>query len=140
MTSLAFSPKAAIRFGVCVISTVFVPARGVLAVSDYKAGKVVATAPIGMGVDGSGYDAATGDVFTSNGEGTLTVIHEDSPDKYHVVQNLQTTPGSRNMGLDPTTHKIFVVTAKFGPPAAGARRGAVLPDSFGLLVVERPGG
>ena len=113
---------------------------GVLAVSDYKAGKVVATAPIGMGVDGSGYDAATGDVFTSNGEGTLTVIHEDSPDKYHVVQNLQTTPGSRNMGLDPTTHKIFVVTAKFGPPATGARRGAVLPDSFGLLVVERPGG
>jgi DNA-binding beta-propeller fold protein YncE len=113
---------------------------GVLAVSDYKAGKVVATAPIGMGVDGSGYDPATGDVFTSNGEGTLTVIHEDSPDKYHVVQNLTTSPGSRNMGVDPTTHKVFVVTAKFGQPAAGARRGAVLPDSFGLFVVERRGG
>jgi len=113
---------------------------GVLAVSDYKAGKVVATAAIGMGVDGSGYDPATGDVFTSNGEGTLTVIHEDSPDQYHVVQNLATSPGSRNMGLDPVTHKIFVVTAKFGPPAAGARRGPVLPESFGLLVVERSGG
>jgi hypothetical protein len=113
---------------------------GVLAVSDYKAGKIVATAPIGMGVDGSGYDPATGDVFTSNGEGTLTVIHEDSPDKYHVVQNLATAPGSRNMGLDPTTHKIFVVTAKFGPPAPGARRGTVLPDSFGLFVVQRSGG
>jgi len=107
---------------------------------DYKSGKVVATAPIEMGVDGSGYDPATGDVFTSNGEGTLTVIHEDSPDRYTVVQNLATSPGSRNMGLDPTTHTIFVVTAKFGPPAAGARRGAVLPDSFGLLVIQRSGG
>ena len=117
---------------------------GVLAVSDYKAGKVVATAPIGMGVDGAGYDAASGDVFTANGEGTLTVIHEDSPDKYTVVQNLATSPGSRNMGLDPTTHKIFVVTAKFGPPPAGAppgrARGAVLPDSFGLFVIARSGG
>jgi DNA-binding beta-propeller fold protein YncE len=112
---------------------------GVLAVSDYKAGKVVATAPIGMGVDGAGFDPATGDVFTANGEGTLTVIHEDSPDNYTVVQNLTTSPGSRNMGLDPTTHKIFVVTAKFGPPAAGARRGAVLPDSFGLFVIQRSG-
>jgi len=116
---------------------------GVLAVSDYKAGKVVATAPIGMGVDGAGFDPATGDVFTANGEGTLTVIHEDSPDKYTVVQNLTTTPGSRNMGLDPTNHRVFVVTAKFGPPAAGAppgRRGPVLPDSFGLFVVQRSGG
>jgi DNA-binding beta-propeller fold protein YncE len=109
---------------------------GVLAVSDYKAGKVVATAPIGMGVDGAGYDPATGDVFTSNGEGTLTVIHEVTPDKYTVVQTLPTSPGSRNMGLDPATHKIFVVTAKFAAPAPGARRGAVLPDSFGLFVVQ----
>jgi DNA-binding beta-propeller fold protein YncE len=115
----------------------------VLAVSDYKAGKVVATAPIGMGVDGAAFDPATGDVFTANGEGTLTVIHEDSPDKYTVVQNLTTSPGSRNMGLDPATHKIYVVTAKFGPPPAGAppgrARGAVLPDSFGLFIIERSG-
>lgn len=116
---------------------------GVLAVSDYKAGKIVATLPIGMGVDGAGFDPSTGDVFTANGEGTLTVIHEDSPDKYTVVQNLTTTPGSRNMGLDATNHRIFVVTAKFGPPPEGAppgRRGAVLPDSFGLFVIQRPGG
>jgi DNA-binding beta-propeller fold protein YncE len=116
---------------------------GVLAVSDYKAGKVVATAPIGMGVDGAGFDPKTGDVFAANGEGTLTVVHQDSPDQYHVVQNLTTTPGSRNMGLDPTSHRIFVVTAKFAPPPAGTppgRRGAILPDTFGLLVVERGGG
>src|SRR6266850_1319881 len=64
---------------------------GVMAVSDYRAGKVVATAPIGMGVDGAAYDAASGDVFASNADGTLTVIHQDGPDQYHVTQTI-TTP------------------------------------------------
>lgn len=112
---------------------------GVMAVSDYKNGKIVATTPIGSGTDGAGFDPSTGNVFTANGEGSLTVIHEDSPDKYTVVQTLQTAPGSRNMGLDPKTHQIFVATAKFGPPAAGAppgRRGPLVPDSFGLFVVS----
>ena len=72
---------------------------GVMAVSDYQAGKVVATVPIGAGVDGAGFDAASGDAFASNADGTLTVIHQDAPDKYHVVENLQTPRGSRNMGL-----------------------------------------
>jgi hypothetical protein len=110
----------------------------VMAVSDYQAGKVVATVPIGAGVDGAGYDPASGDAFASNGEGTLTVIHQDAPDKYSVVQTLQTQPGSRNMGLDPTTHKIFLAAAKFGPaPATGRGRGPVEPGSFSLLVVEK---
>jgi len=85
---------------------------GVMVISDYQAGKVVATAPIGMGVDGAGYDPATGDVFASCGDGTLTVIHQDSPDSYRVVQNLPTIKGARNMGLDPTTHRLFVVGSK----------------------------
>ena len=106
--------------------------------SDYQAGKVVATAPIGMGVDGAAYDAASGDVFASNADGTLTVIHQDKPDEYHVVQTLQTPQGSRNMGLDPANHRIFVASAKFGPPPAGGRgRGPVLPGSFTLMVIER---
>jgi DNA-binding beta-propeller fold protein YncE len=116
---------------------------GVLAISDYAAGKVVASEPIGMGVDGAGFDPATGDVFTSNGEGTLTVIHEDAPDRYRVVQTLETAPGSRNMGLDAIHHRVFVVSAKFGPPPEGGgarRRGAVLPDTFSLLVIARPPG
>src|SRR5262249_28332147 len=108
------------------------------AVSDYQAGKVVATAPIGTGVDGTGYDPASGDVFASNAEGTLTVIHQDSPDKYTVTQTLQTQPGSRNMGLDPTTHKIFLAAAKFDPPPAGGRgRGPMQAGSFALLVVGK---
>ena len=111
---------------------------GVMAVSDYQAGKVVATAPIGSGVDGAGYDPTTRDVFASNGEGTLTVIHQDSPDKYTVTQTLQTQPGSRNMGLDPTTHKIYLAAAKFGPaPASGRGRGPMEAGSFGLLVVGK---
>jgi len=110
---------------------------GVLAVSDYQAGKVVATAPIGTGVDGAGYDPATRDAFASNADGTLTVIHQDSPDEYTVTQTLQTQPGSRNMGLDPTTHKIFLAAAKFGPPPASGRgRGPMEPGSFSLRVVE----
>src|ERR1017187_8144945 len=97
---------------------------GVMAVSDYQGGKVVATLPIGTGVDGSGYDAASGNAFASNADGTLTVIHQDSPDQYHVVENVQTPQGSRNMGLESNNHRVFVVSAKFGP-AAGGRRGAV---------------
>ena len=59
---------------------------GVMAISDYQSGKVVSTVPIGQGVDGAAYDSATGDAFASNADGTLTVIHQDDPDTYHVVR------------------------------------------------------
>ena len=111
---------------------------GSMAVSDYQAGKVVATVPIGKGVDGAGFDAASGDAFASNADGTLTVIHHDTPDQYHVVENLPTAQGARNMGLDPTNHRIFIVSGKFGPaPAGGRGRGPVLPGSFAVMVIER---
>src|SRR5262249_37070310 len=118
---------------------------GVLAVSDYQARKTITTLPIGMGVDGAGYDPATGDVFATNADGTLSVIHQDSPDKYRVVENVATPIGSRNMGLDPTTHRIYVAAATFetpAPPPGGAPRGrggrpSVVPGSFKLLVIGR---
>jgi DNA-binding beta-propeller fold protein YncE len=110
---------------------------GLMAVSDYQAGKVVATVLIGKGVDGAGYDAASGDAFASNADGTLTVIHQDAPDQYHVVENVPTPQGARNLGLDPTNHRVFIVSAKFGPIPAGARRGPVLPGSFTLMTIER---
>jgi outer membrane protein assembly factor BamB len=111
---------------------------GVMAVSDYQAGKVVATVPIGTGVDGTGFDPASNDAFASNADGTMTIIHQDSPDQYRVTQTLQTAEAARNMGLDPTNHRVFLVAAKFGPaPAGGRGRGAVLPGSFALMVVER---
>ena len=103
---------------------------GVMAVSDYEAGRVVATVPIGTGVDGAGFDAASGNAFASNADGTLTVIHQDSPDAYTVIQTLPTAVGSRNMGLDPSTHRVFLVSAKFGPaPAGGRGRAPVLPGT-----------
>ena len=108
---------------------------GVMAVSDYRAGKLVTTVPIGTGVDGAGFDAASGNAFASNADGTLTVIHQDSPDQYHVAETLQTPQGSRNMGLDPTNHRLFVASAKFGPTGKG--RAPVLPGSFTLMVIER---
>ena len=70
-------------------------------------------------------------------DGTLTVIHQDTPDQYKVTETVPTPPGSRNMGLDPTNHRIFVVAAKFGPASAGSKRGTVLPGTFSLLVIER---
>jgi hypothetical protein len=116
---------------------------GLMAVSDYDAGRVVATAPIGAGVDGAAFDADAGDVFTSNADGTLSVIHQDGPDQYHVVENVQTAPGARNMGLDPITRRLYIVTARFGPaptevtPANPRRRPPVIPGSFMMMVVER---
>ena len=111
---------------------------GVMAISDYQAAKVVATVPIGMGVDGAAFDAASADAFASNADGTLTVIHQDTPDQYHVVESVQTAQAARNMGLDPTNHRLFLVSAMFGPaPAGGRGRGPVLPGSFTLMVVER---
>jgi hypothetical protein len=103
---------------------------------------MVTTVPIGQGVDGAGYDASSGDVFASNLDGTLTVIHQDTADSDRVVQTVATGPAARNMGLDPVTHRIFLASAKFGPvPPATATaprpRATVLPGSFVLLVVER---
>lgn len=111
---------------------------GVMAVSDYRAGKVVATAPIGAGVDGAGFDPASGDAFASGVDGTLTVIHQDTPDSYRVVQTLETMKGSRNMGLDTLTHAIFLSAAKFEPQPSGTRgRPKIVGDSYALLEVER---
>jgi outer membrane protein assembly factor BamB len=114
---------------------------GVAAVSDITTGKVVATLPIGAGVDGAAFDPATGDAFFSCADGTLTVIHQDSPDKYHVAQTVQTVTGGRNMGLNPVTHRVYVVSAKYGPVPDSSRsnprrRPPVLPGSFSIMVIE----
>jgi hypothetical protein len=107
---------------------------GVMAISDYQAGKVITTVPIGSGVDGGGYDSSSRNAFTSNGDGTLTVIRQDSPNEYRVLETVTTAPGSRNMGL--ANHRIYLPSAKFGPPPASGRRPPVVPGTFALLVVE----
>lgn len=108
-----------------------------MAVINADTGKLIATPVIGEGVDANGFDPATNFAFASNGEGTLTVVHEDSPDKFTIVENLPTKRSARTMGLDPKTHNIYLPAADFDPPAPGERRGKMKPGSFVLLVVTR---
>jgi outer membrane protein assembly factor BamB len=111
---------------------------GVMAVSDYRNGQILTTLPIGQGVDGAAYDPRSRDAFASNADGTLTVIHQDTPDTYHVVETVRTQQASRNMGLDSTTHKLFLAAARFGPPPGNGRgRPPVIGETFSLLVIER---
>jgi hypothetical protein len=105
-------------------------------------GQLITTLPIGDGVDGTAFDPDTGYAFASCGEGLLTVVHEDSAGKFSVVDNIPTQRGARTLTLDPKTHQLFLVTAKFGPPPATTAsqprpRPAILPDSFVMLVVGR---
>jgi len=109
----------------------------VMAVVSADNGKVVATPEICDGPDASAFDPATEDAFASCGDGHLTVVHEDSPDKFTVVENVPTKRSARTMGLDLKTHKIFLSSAEFEPPAPGERRGKMKPGSFAILVVEK---
>ena len=107
-----------------------------MAVTALDSGKVIATIPIGEGVDANGFDQARGLAFSSNGgDGTLTVAKEISGGKYEVVQNVPTQRGARTMAVDPSTHHVFLVTAKFGTAEAGARRPPMVPGSFMVLEV-----
>ncbi len=86
----------------------------VMAVVDATNGKGVAQLPIGSGVDATAFDAEKGLAFSSNGEGNLTVIKEETPDKFKVLDNLPTQRGARTMALDPKTHNLFLATADYG--------------------------
>jgi DNA-binding beta-propeller fold protein YncE len=102
-------------------------------------GRVVADLPIGQGVDATAFDPHTKMAFSSNGEGTLTVVREDSADRYSVVENAPTQRGARTMALDPETHAVYVATAQFGPPPAPTPerprpRPSIVPGSFVILV------
>jgi YVTN family beta-propeller protein len=109
-----------------------------MAVVDSDTGKVVTTVPIGGGVDAGRFNSNTQEVFMScGGDGVLTVIHEDSPDKYTVTQNLATAKGARTMAMDYASNTAYLVTAQreATPPAPG-QRPAMVPGSFELIVVK----
>lgn len=113
----------------------------VMAVTNFDNGKVVATVPIGQGVDANGFDANTALAFSSNGDGTLTVVHEDSPDKFSVLQNATTQRAARTMALNPDNHEVYLVTAEIEeqPPAEGQSRArrTMKPGTFTLLVMAK---
>jgi YVTN family beta-propeller protein len=110
-----------------------------MAVMDADSGKVLTTLPAGQGIDGADFDQGENMAFTSNGEGTLTVVREDTKDKFSVVENAPTQRGARTMALDTKTHRIYLPTAEFGPPPKPTKerpnpRPTMIPDTFTLLV------
>ncbi len=113
-----------------------------MAVVNADTGKVLATPAIGEGVDATRYDPGTGLAFASCGEGVLTVIKEESPEKFAVVENVPTQKGARTMALDTSTHKIYTVTAQFGPPPAPTAENphpwrSIVPGTFVVLVLSQ---
>jgi len=111
-------------------------------VTDCVSGRQIARVVIGRGPDAAAYDPDLGLVFSSNGtDGTLTVIHEESPDEYRVIASVTTLASARTMALDPATHKIFLAAARLAetPPATEQQphpRPGIVPDSFSILVAQ----
>ncbi len=134
-SGLAIDTKTRRLFPVCE--------NKVMAVVDADSGKIVTTAPTGEGTDAAAFDPGTRLAFASNGrDATLTVIKEESPDKYSVVENAKTQRGARTMALDLKTHKIYLSDAEFGPAPAPTTeaprpRPKMVPGSFKLLVMSQ---
>ena len=133
-TGLAIDTAHHVLFSVCRNQT--------MAMSDTASGKVVAHVAIGPGADAARYDPGTGLAFASTGgDGAITVVHEDSPTEFRVVQTVETQRGARTMELDPRTHRLYTVTAEFKPQPAAAggprRRPELVPDSFELIELAR---
>jgi len=133
-SGLAMDRKHRRLFSVC--------SNKLMVVVNADTGKVVTTLPIGAGTDAAGFDPETGYAFSSNGEGTLTVVHEDSADKFSVVDTVPTQVRARTMALDTKSHQVFTVTAEFGPPPAATAqqprpRAPMVPGSFTLLALSR---
>ena len=108
---------------------------------DTKTGEVIAALPTGGETDGNGFDAGTGLAFSSNGDGTLTIVRETSPGKYEVLENVSTQSGSRTMAVDPKTHNVYLPAAQFVTPkeaqAGTKQRPVMVKDSFEVLVVGK---
>ena len=141
---LAFDPKNRILFSSC-----HNPATMVILNAD--TGKILDTLPIGTGTDGATFNPSTMEAFSSNGDGTLTVIKEESPTKFVVEQNVQTMRGAKTLTLDSKTNRVLMIAAETAPAPAPSpdapkadqkgggrgRGGAMVPDSFTIVVVGK---
>jgi DNA-binding beta-propeller fold protein YncE len=134
-TGLALDRKHRRLFAVC--------GNKMMIVVNADDGKVVTTVPTGAGTDGAAFDPETSFAFSTNGgDGTLTVVHEDTPDKYTAVENVPTLRRARTIALDPKTHQIYTITAEFGQPPAPTTeqprpRAPMVAGSFTLLILSR---
>jgi YVTN family beta-propeller protein len=129
-SGLAYDAKNQRLFSVC--------SNRLMVVINAETGAIITNVPIGDRTDGVKFDPGTRLIFSSNGEGTLTIIHQDSPDKYSVQETITTKKGCRTLAVDPTTHHVFVVTADFGPTPKATKerpdpRPPALPGTFTLF-------
>jgi DNA-binding beta-propeller fold protein YncE len=134
---LAFDVKNHVLFVACRNTPTMV-------ILNSETGKVITTLPIGTGVDGAAFNPATMEAFSSQGDGTLTVIKENSPTSFAVEQTVQTKVSAKTMTLDSKTNRVLLIAADFAPaastpPAGGGRaaRGPMVPDSFSILEVGK---
>jgi len=133
-SGLAIDRRTRRLFSVC--------SNGLMAVVDPDRGRVLVTLPIGSGVDGAAFDPSRGFAVSSNGEGTMTFVHEDSPDSFRVVATVPTQRGGRTIALDERTHRVYTVAAQFGEPPAPTPdrprpRPPVIPGSVVVVVLDR---
>lgn len=126
-SGLAIDAKNRKLFSVC--------SNRLMAISDPDSGKVVAIPAIGAGSDGAAFDPGPGYAFSSNGDGTLTIVGQTAG-KWDVLENVATERGARTIALDEKTHKLYLPTAKTAP-AQGNARPTFLPDTFKVLVVGK---
>jgi DNA-binding beta-propeller fold protein YncE len=108
-------------------------------VVDSNTGKVIGSIPIGAGVDACAFDDKTQLAFSSNGEGNVTIVKEETPDKFSVIQTLKTEPRARTMALDEATHRIYLPSAQFEPDVmsssgASPARPKMIPNTMKILV------
>lgn len=132
-SGLALDTKDGVLFSVCD--------NKMMAVTDLTSLKVVATPAIGAGPDAAGFDPGTGLAFSSNGDGTLTIV-KNTGGKWDTVDTVMTERGARTMTVDPRTHRLYLLAAEYGPPAeakGGEKKGrpTVVPDSFHVLVIGK---
>jgi DNA-binding beta-propeller fold protein YncE len=108
-----------------------------LIVMNAVTGKVVTSLPIGNECDAVGFDKKLKRIYSSNGDGTLTIIEELSPEKFEVIQNLKTKKGARTQAVDQATHTIYLPTGDFAPKKQGDFRPSIIPGTFQVLVIEK---
>jgi DNA-binding beta-propeller fold protein YncE len=133
-SGLAIDRKTRRLFSVC--------SNALMAVVNPDRGKVLMTLPIGNGTDGAAFDASSGFAVSSNGEGTMTIVHEESPDSFKVVATVPTQRGGRTIALDERTHRLYTVAAQFGEPPAPTPdrprpRPPIIPGSVVVVVLDR---
>lgn len=114
----------------------------ILLVVNADTGKIITTLPIGEHVDATAFDESTKNILSSNGEGTLTIIHQDSPESYKYIETLRTRKGSRTFALDPKTHRLFMPAAEFGSPPTPTKENphphpTAVPGSFAVMILDQ---